>query len=337
MGAGLVGLVAAITTVRLLTYWIYRANAYRVFPELRIGPSLFRRARLREVTAFSIHMAVIDWANKLNYSMDAVVIGAFLNMADVAVWAIGQRLAELTQRLANQLNDILFPAIVEHDTAARVDRLQKIFLMGTRLSLAAVIPLAGGMILLAEPLIVSWVGKDNAGSALILQLLSAVVIIRVGDATAGTVLKGSGSHRLIAFTNMGAAIANVALSIVLVKPLGLAGVAIGTLIPVGIALMFIVFPAGCRKVGLTVAQGLTGAVWPAVWPATVMVAYVVATKPLVPHILIAVAVEYGIATSLYALTFVLLAISPVERQFYIDKAVALAGRRRPLHVNSEAA
>ena len=31
-------------------------------------------------------MAIIDWANKLNYSIDALVIGAFLDTSAVAVW-----------------------------------------------------------------------------------------------------------------------------------------------------------------------------------------------------------------------------------------------------------
>jgi O-antigen/teichoic acid export membrane protein len=327
MGFHLVGLVVAITTVRLLTYWVYRANAYRVFPQLRIAPSLFRRSRLREVTTFSVHMAVIDWANKLNYSMDAVVIGAFLNTAAVAVWAIGQRLAELTQRLANQLNDILFPSVVEHDTAARIDRLQKIFLLGTRLSLAAAVSLAGGMLLLARPLVHAWVGADFEGSATVLQILSFVVIVRVGNATASTLLKGSGSHRLIAATNMSAAIANVALSVALVGPFGLPGVAIGTLVPVCIALMSIVFPAGCRRVGIPIRDALRQAIWPSLWPAAVMASFVFATRSLVPDHLIAVAIEYGLAVSVYGLTFVLFAIGARERHLYLSKLIDMVRPR----------
>ncbi len=74
-GYGLVALVAATTAVRVLAYFVYRANAYRVFPELRIRPSLFRRGRLREVTGFSVYASIIDWANKLNYQLDELVIG----------------------------------------------------------------------------------------------------------------------------------------------------------------------------------------------------------------------------------------------------------------------
>src|SRR5207248_4061748 len=122
MGYGLIELVVATTIVRVLTYWVYRANAYRVFPELSLRPQNVRRARLREVTAFSVFMLLIDWANKLNYSIDAVVIGIMLGTTAVAVWSVGQRLAEVTQRLTNQLNDIVFPNVVDHSESSRVDR-----------------------------------------------------------------------------------------------------------------------------------------------------------------------------------------------------------------------
>lgn len=318
-GFGLVELVVAMTTVRVLTLWVYRANAYRVFPGLRISPALFRRGRLREVTGFSIHMAVIDWANKLNYSVDALVIGAFLNTTAVAVWAIAQRLAELSQRIANQLNDILFPAVVENDTAARLDRLQRIFVEGTKLSLATVVPMSVAMMLLARPLVTAWVGPDFAGSILILQLLSVVVMIRVGNATGMTVLKGAGSHRVVAAANIGTALCNVALSVALVKPFGLAGVALGTLVPVGAASILLLFPLACRRVELPVSVALARGVWPAVWPGAVMGAFILATRSLVPVHLLAVGAECAAAGLLYGATFLLFSISPVERAFYLEK------------------
>src|SRR5262249_17039766 len=208
-GYGLVELVAATTIVRLLTYGVYRANAYRVFPELRIRVSSFRRARLREVTGFSVYILLIDWANKLNYSFDAIVIGVFLSTSAVAVWTVGQRLAEVTQRLTNQLNDVLFPTFVDHDSAARLDRLQTLFVEATRPSLATVVPRGGGLILMADWLVRAWVGPGFGDSVIVLQLLALTVVVRVGVATANTLLKGAGEHRLVAFTNVGAAVVNL--------------------------------------------------------------------------------------------------------------------------------
>jgi O-antigen/teichoic acid export membrane protein len=329
LGFGLIELVAATTTVRVLTYWVYRANAYRVFPGLRLRTSLFKRARLREVTMFSVYMALIDWSKKLNYAVDAMVIGAFLNTSAVAVWSVGQRLAEATQRLTNQLNDVLFPTVVDHDTAQRTERLQAIFIQATRLSLATVIPIGGALMLMATPLVMTWVGPDFLGSVIVIQLLAFTVIVRVGNSTSATLLKGAGQHRLVAFTYILTGIVNLSLSIALVARLELMGVAIGTLVPVTISSMFVLFPAGCRRVGLSVGRALSQAVWPAVWPAAVMVAYVELTRGLVASNLFAVGAEMAAAAMVYAVTFLLFGLTTAERRFYMSKVTQLVGRPVP--------
>jgi len=330
-GYGLIELVAATTIVRLLSYVVYRANAYRVFPELQLRIASFRRARLREVTSLSVFMLLIDWANKLNYSVDALVIGAFIGTSAVAVWVVGQRLAEIVQRLTNQLNDVLFPTVVDNDAADRLHRLQAILIQGTRLSLATVVPIAGAMMLMAAPLVRAWVGPDFAGSVVVLQLLSVAVIVRIAAGTATTLLKGAGEHRLVAFANVAAALVNIAVSIAIVKPLGLVGVAIGTLVPVTIASSLVIFPAGCRRVGLTLARGLTEAVWPAIWPAGVMTAFVYVTRDLLPRSIFAVTAEMAAACLVYVTVFVAFGLSREERHFYLTKAFDLV-QRRPVRV-----
>ncbi|HEY7292721.1 MAG TPA: oligosaccharide flippase family protein [Vicinamibacterales bacterium] len=323
-GYGLIELVVATTAVRLLTYWVYRANAYRVFPELQIRITSFRQARLKEVTSFSVYMLAIDWANKINYSVDAVVIGMMLDTGAVALFSVGQRLAETTQRLTNQLNDVLFPNVVHNDTAARDERLRRIFLVGTRLSLATVIPLAGTLILLGGPILHAWLGKafglrDLNVAVVVLQILAVTVIVRVGNATACTLLKGAGHHRLLAFTNVGIAIANLSLSVALIHAFSLVGVALGTLIPVTAGSMFILFPAGCRRVGVKVRQALIESVWPAAWPAVVMVAWVELMKPWVRESLTAVGSEAIASVALYAVTFFFFGTSTPERELLYSK------------------
>jgi len=325
LGYGLIELVIATTTVRVLTYWVYRANAYRVFPGLSLKPGNFRRNRLREVTSFSVFMLMIDWANKMNYSIDAIVIGMIMGTAAVAVWSVGQRLAEVTQRLTNQLNDILFPNVVDHSESSRLDRLQAIFLVGTRLSLATVVPISTALLLMGSPLIQSWVGPDFSESVIVVQLLALTVMIRVGNATAQTLLKGAERHKLVAYTNVVTALANLGLSVVLARMIGLAGVAIGTLVPVSVSAIFILFPAGCRRVELPLTRALADAVWPAVWPAAAMAAYIEVTRPFVPISLIPVLIDMAVASLVYVATFLAFGISAAERRFYLSKIFEATG------------
>jgi O-antigen/teichoic acid export membrane protein len=328
-GHGLVTLIAATTAVRVLSLGLFAWNAYRAFPGLRVRPSLFRRERLREVTGFSVYMLVLDWSAKLNYSSDTIVIGAMLDTTAVAVWTVGQRLAQVAQQLTNQLNDALFPSVVDSDAGQRRDRLQMILVQGTKLSLALAAPLCLGLIVLAKPLIHSWVGTRFSGSVLPARIMLAVVLVRVSTASATVILKGAGQHRLLTGTNATTAVVNVLLSIALIQPFGLLGVALGTLIPVGLSTVFVLYPAACRRVGLPVRRAVAQAIWPAAWPAVVMIGVLWLGQRLTPTGLVEVALHLALGGVVYLGLFLGLAVGAKERRFYWTKLRSLISQQRP--------
>ena len=329
LGYGLIPLVAATTSVRLAVYLIYRRNAYRVFPLLRISPSLFRRDRLREVTSFSVYTSMIDWANKLNYELDAIVIGAFLGTGPVAVWAVAQRIIAGTQRLTNQGNAVLFPVVVDSDATRRQERLRTVLLEGTRLSLATVIPIAVVLVVLAHPIVRGWVGPEMLAAAPVIQVLAFAVALRVGNATSTTVLKGAGRVKFLAVVNLVTGVVNVVLSALLVTRYGLVGVAIGTLIPIAIASTLVIFPASCRRVGVPVSRALRQAVWPAAWPAVVVGGVLLVSRRFTPDGLATVLAEAAAAALLYVVLFIV-AVGRRDREHYTAKLWELAGRKRDL-------
>jgi len=326
-GATLVQLVMATTTIRVLTYFAYRLNAYYVFPALSLKPSLFRWDRVRELTSFSVYVAIIDWSNKLNYSIDAFVIGAFLSPAAVAIWTVPQRIAEALQRLTNQLNGVLFPVVVDSDVQ-RPERLRSILIQGTRLSLVSAMPLAAALFLLAAPLIRAWVGPKFDESIVVAQILIVVVAIRVGNGTATTLLKGAGRHRLLSAANAGAAVANLALSLLWIRSYGLVGQAMGTFVPVAATSAFVLWPAACRRVGLGVVEAARLAIWPTVWPIGVMALAIIPLRDAFPLRLLGVAAISAFGIACYAITFLVFAIGRSERDAYVTKAVELARLRR---------
>lgn len=330
-GYGLVALVAATTAVRIIAYMVYRRNAYKVFPELRISPALFCRGRLKEVTGFSVYSSLIDWANKLNYQLDALVIGAFIGSGAVAIWAPAERIISGTQRLTNQLNGVLFPTVVDSDATKQMDRLQKILLQGTRLSLVMVVPITVALVLLAGPLVHAWL-NDKAiaagGTVPVLQILALAVAIRVGNATGTTILKGAGQHRMLAFVNLGTGVANLVLSIALIKPFGLVGVAYGTLIPIAWSSIFILYPAACRRVGLPVREAVLHSVLPALWPGFIVGLALALTRQISSGTLLAVAIQAVGGGVLYLALFFVMAIGRHDRALYTAKVFELVGRRR---------
>jgi O-antigen/teichoic acid export membrane protein len=328
-GGGLITLVATTTAVRISAYFIYRRNAYRVFPELQIRPSLFCRARLREVTGFSVWAAIINWAYKLNYQIDGLIVGAFLGSASVSVWAVAERIINGTQRLTNQFNGVLFPIIVDRDQRARLDQLQEIVLQGTRLSLMMVVPIAATLVLLAEPLVRAWVGPSMLGAVPVIQILAIVVAIRVGNASGTILLKGAGEIRHLALVNIATGIANIILSALLIHWYGLAGVALGTLIPVAFSAIFVLYPSACRQIGLPLRRAVTEAIFPALWPAVVVGGLLAVTRSISSGTLLAVVAQAAAAFVLYLALFFAVAISRDDRDLYLGKLLQLLRRVRP--------
>ncbi len=324
-GGGLVELVGCMTATRLLGYVAYRLNAYRVFPLLRIRPSLFRKSRLRELTGFGVWMMVQNAAVKVNYGSDVVVIGAFLTTGAVAVWTVAQRLADAVLQVTNQLNYVLFPIVVGADTSRRNDRLAEVLVQGTRLSLATIVPVAGSLALLADSVVLGWTGPRYAAAAIIVKILAMVVLVRVGSWTANTVLLGAGSHQLVAISNSISAAINVALSVWFIHLWGLPGVAIATLLPVTARAVFVVIPVACARVGMSLSTFFATAVWPAMWPAFVVLAGLAIVRNPASRSLFSALLEGAIGGLLYAILFVGVAIGPRDRTRYLGKLRSLAG------------
>ena len=73
---------------------------------------------------------------------------------------------------------------------------------------------------------------------------------------------------MLAFVNLGTGVVNLVLSIALIKPFGLVGVAVGTLIPIAFSSIFILYPAACRRVGVAARPSASRSrCCPALWPA----------------------------------------------------------------------
>jgi O-antigen/teichoic acid export membrane protein len=330
LGYGLVPVVLATTLVRTGSNLVYRRNAYWVFPLLSVRPSYFRMARLREVSGFSVYASIIDWSNKLTFATDMIIIGAFLSPAAVAVWAVPRRLAAVARSLTNQFNSVLLPVVVESDVREEDNRLRTLLIHGTRLSLFLVIPVATGLFLLADPLIRRWVGADFAASVPIARILAIVVILRVGSAPASVVLNGANRHPFLAFANAATAITTVGLSLWWIRGYGLTGQAWATLIPVSIATIGLIFPAACRRAGVSVATAFRDAVWPVVWPLPVMILVVMALRSVLPMTLPTVLLAAAAGALCYAAVFVSFAVGRVERAHYLAQMRAAARwRQRP--------
>lgn len=245
--------VTASALISLFGYIAYAWTAKRAFPQLRLRVSSFTPSLVRDVTAFSLYVFLIDIAIQIGFNLDNVVIGAAMGTAAVAVYIVAFRLADAQRQLSCQFNSLMFPVVVRYGAANDPEGLRRMMIEGTRLSLTLVCGVTVCLMGFAAPLITRWMGTGFEGSVAPLEVLALTGVILVGQGPLGNILLGTGRHRLVAFVSLGEAIANLVLSVLLVRRFGLLGVAIGTGVPVFIANLFILLPAACRQVGISVA------------------------------------------------------------------------------------
>jgi O-antigen/teichoic acid export membrane protein len=318
-GYGLIEVAAATTAVRLISNLVYARNAYMVFPLLSVRPSFFRRERLKEVTGYSVYSAMAGWAYRLNYMSDSIIIGFFMGPAAVALFAVPRRVSQAVRSLTNQFNSVLLPVVVESQTRRQADRLRTILIHGTKLSLLAAIPLSAALFLLADPLIPLYVGNEFAASVPIAQILAVLIAFRVGNATSQVVLKGVHGYQMYAYTQLGVAVVNVALSVWWIQWYGLIGQAMGTLVPVAVASAFIMWPAACRQAHVPLGQAFRRAVWPTLWPLPAAAVPILLMKPLMPPTIVSVLICGVVGTACYAIVAFAFAMDAQERSMYVGK------------------
>jgi O-antigen/teichoic acid export membrane protein len=331
-GHGLIPLVAATTTVALVTYLAYAASARRVFPALRIRVAMFSRTRVREVTAFSAYVFLIHIAIQLGFNMSTLVIGTALGTSAVAVYAVCFRLTDYQRQLCNQLNGLLFPVIVRFATEDPA-RLRSAAIETTRVAFGLVAAVTVALIGFGGLLIPAWMGPGFERAVIPLYILAIASVILVVQQPLGNVLMGGGGHRFVAFVALGEALANLLLSLLLVRSLGLIGVALGMAVPVLVANLGLLMPTACRRLQLPYWRFLVDTARPATIAAIPAAACIAAVRSVViaPTFLEVVALAAG-TTAVYAVAFLTIGLPGGVRDRYI--AYARDMWRRPAAVGA---
>jgi O-antigen/teichoic acid export membrane protein len=277
-GGQLIALVASTTAVSMAGYLAYAATARRVFPQLRIDRRLVSRELWRDVTKFSAYLFVVDIASQLTFNLDNVLVGAYLGVSAVAVYAVAVRLSDYQRRLCDQFSGMLFSVAVGLEADGTPDRLRAALVEGSRVATTLVIGVTIAILGFAQPLVRHWMGPAFDGSVAPLIVLAFVGVVLVTSASAHSILLATGSQRLVAIVWISEGVANLALSLLLVGPFGSVGVAIGTAIPICLGHFGLLIPAACRRVGIAVPVFAVRVLKPALIGAPPAVAFCVVAR-----------------------------------------------------------
>jgi O-antigen/teichoic acid export membrane protein len=333
-GHGVIVLVSATTAIGLASYVAYAAAARATFPGLRLAVSRFSVRQVREVTAFSVFMFLISVAIHVSFNVDNLIIGAHLGTSAIAAYTVAVRLAEYQRQLCGQFSGFLFPLIVRFDAARNTEALRVTLLDGTRLALGLVGAVTVCLIAFGNELVHLWMGPGFADSVMPLYLLALAGIVMVAQGPAGNTLLATGRHRLVAGVSIVTILLNVALSLVLVSPYGLTGVAVGTALPYAVLNIAIVMPVAARSVNIPVGAFAVSVLTPtlvAAVPAAATAAFMRAV--VTPASLLGVVGNSAVVGAIFLVAFCGVGLRAPDRARYLESVRRVAtGLTRPREV-----
>jgi O-antigen/teichoic acid export membrane protein len=245
--------VALITVGLPLIGSVVRAViALRMLP-IRFSWRQVNREGFRRMANYSgvTFMIIIAW--RLRFKTDALVIGTFLSSAAITYFYAGSRLVDYAGEVVSSLAQIFVPMSSQSDASGNLVRLRKIFIAGNRACAFVILPITVTFVILGRSIIEVWVGEKYVAQAypVLLTLILSYTLMMVQGASS-RILFGVSKHGKLAVVTIIEGIANLALSILLVRPYGILGDAFGTAIPMlGTYLLFMPQHL-CSRLGIKV-------------------------------------------------------------------------------------
>lgn len=229
-GHGLMAVGAITVGTTLLGYGLFTFLAVWALP-VRIRAGKVDSIALRTMAKYGLFAFAILAADKLRFQSDAMVIAACVSASSITMFSIGSRLVEYSSYAVKSMSQIFTPMSSQFHAVGDLARLRRTFVAGNRACALVIFPVCVTLVSLGKPIIEAWVGTRYIAGYSVLLLLIVPRTLYLAQSTSTKILLGMGRHRMLASVLLLEGAANLVLSLLLVRHLGIIGVALGTAIP----------------------------------------------------------------------------------------------------------
>lgn len=238
-GHGLVALALVNLASSVLTLTVYAIASVRAYPDLEVRMGRSDTHHVKLIISFSLYSFMLHVSAFVMFYTDSLVIGASLPVSMVAFFGIAGTLVSYSRTLTSGISTIVTPLVSARQVDASPEQLQAIVMKGVRMASLVVFPIGVTFIIRGATFISLWMGPTYGElSGRILAILTISLMISAANQVVSAAVSGLNKHRLLVPVVVMEAVANLVMSIVLVRWMGVAGVAWGTTIPSVLASVF---------------------------------------------------------------------------------------------------
>lgn len=230
MGYGSIGMVS-ITTI--LTVMLLLSNMFYCFKILKIKFSFsgLQLSLLKEMWFFTFFIFINQIIDQINWSVDKFLLGRLAGTTAVAIYGVGGQINTLYLQFSASISNVFVPKVnrmvAESDDNNELTRL---FTKVGRIQFMVLFLILSGFVFFGEAFISIWAGTGYSVSYMVALLLIAPVTVPLIQNLGIEIQRAKNMHKARAVVYLAIAIANVFISIPLIKIMGPAGAALGTAI-----------------------------------------------------------------------------------------------------------
>ncbi len=220
-------------------------------PGVRFNLQRFDRTQVRAILGFSLFAMLLSVGSQLAFRSDALVIGAFEDPASGTFFDVGNKFFPPLTGLLIGIGMVVMPMAARLEGEGNVEELRRVFLKWSKIAYSLSLLVGVYLIVLGPEFIGWWMGPEymrRSGPVVRVLMVSFVFFLPVrGVALPMLMGLGKPEKPALALLVMGAA--NLGLSLLLVRPLGILGVALGTAVP-SVFFAIAVMSFTCHELGV---------------------------------------------------------------------------------------
>jgi O-antigen/teichoic acid export membrane protein len=227
-------------------------------PGVRFSLHRFDRTQVRAILGFSVFAMLLSVGSQIAFRSDALVIGAFEDPASGTFFDVGNKFFPPLTGLIIGIGMVVMPLAARLEAEGNVAELRHVFLKWSKIAYSLSLLVGVYLVVLGPEFIGWWMGPEyraRSGPIVRVLMVSFVFFLPVRG-VALPLLMGLGKPEKPALALLVMGIANLALSLILVRPLGILGVALGTAVP---SVFFAIAVTGmtCRELGVSQGEYFT--------------------------------------------------------------------------------
>ncbi|MCG8540747.1 MAG: oligosaccharide flippase family protein [Clostridia bacterium] len=254
LGYGSIGMVVATTSLNVA---IQITNIIFCFKKLNMKFSFqqFDISLMKEITIFSSYLFINMIIDQINWNVDKFILGRFHGTVAVALYGLGALINTYYLSLSVAISNVFIPRVNRMVVTKNDNKdLTELFIRVGRIQFIILSLISSGFIFFGQPFISMWAGNDYKDTYFITLLLIIPVTIPLIQNIGIEIQKAKNIHQFRTWVYLFIAVANILISIPMVKSHEGIGAALGTAISLIIGNVIIMNWYYHKKVGLNMRE-----------------------------------------------------------------------------------